>query len=118
MKNFLIFILVLLFASCKAETPMPLSQFDADISIQINGREYTAVYQKRQNTDKLIFSSPERLNGLDVSLSGGVCTVTMADVSFESESLAAMFDFLPVATECEKTVGNRQYRIYNLRGVK
>ena len=122
MKKFFVVLIVLLcLFSCKEQpnnTDTIPDEFNADVKILINGREYAAVYEKRNLSDRLVFSYPERLEGLCILLSDGVCTVTMGDVSFESESFKLMFDFLPVISECEKTVGDRMYKIYDIRGVE
>ncbi|MBQ6893132.1 MAG: hypothetical protein IJN48_02910 [Clostridia bacterium] len=118
MKKLLLLIMVLLLASCKAEEPMPPSEFDANISITADGTVYEALYEKREGRDRLVFSAPENFLGLELLLADGICTVTFKDVTFESETLGATFDFLPVDGECEKTVGNREYKIYDMRDVK
>lgn len=120
MKKILtVLLLVLFLGACGTvkEDSLP-SEFDASLSIAADGTLYEAVYQKREESDRLVFSSPEHLKGLELSLAGDVCTVTMGDVSFESENFSAAFDFLPISAEGEKTVGGREYKIYEIRGVE
>lgn len=110
--------LVFLLVSCgTAEEKIP-DEFNADILIDIGGREYSAVYEKRNDYDKLIIVSPENLTGLTLTLHGGVVDVEIGETVFESTSLAGMFDFLPVSGNETKTIGNREYTIYNVRGVE
>lgn len=118
MKKLIPIIISLMLVSCKADVPAPPAEFDASVSITADGTQYEAVYEKRRESDTLTFSSPEHLSGLTLTLSGGVCAVAIGDVSFESESFAAVFDFLPADGECEKTVGNREYKIFDVRGVE
>lgn len=118
-KIFTVFILLFVLSSCggEAEETLPL-EYDADISISIGEKEYAAIYGKRNGFDKLTFVSPESFVGLTLTLQGGIATVKMGDMTFESESLARMFDFLPIAAEGTKNAGNREYRIYNIRGLE
>lgn len=118
-KIFAIFLLLFVLSSCggEVEETLPL-EYDADISINIGEKEYTAIYGKRNGVDKLTFVSPESLAGLTLTLQGGIATVTMGDMTFESKLLAAMFDFLPITAVGTKNAGNREYRIYNIRGLE
>lgn len=119
LKKLIPIIISLMLVSCGAasvqKTP---AEFDAAVNITACGTLYEAVYEKRTESDTLTFSSPEHMGGLALTLTDGVCTVTMGDISFESESFSAVFDFLPVDGECEKTVGNREYKIFDVRGVE
>ncbi len=110
--------LAFLLMSCStAEEKVP-DEFYADILIDIGGREYSAAYEKRNGFDKLMFASPENLSGLELVLKNGVTTVKIGETVFESETFSGMFDFLPVAGNETKTKGNREYTIYNIRGVE
>ncbi len=118
MKKFLLLVLVLLLCACKAAEPSLPSEFCADISIEADGSLYEAVYEKRTESDRLVFSSPESLCGFELVRADGECRLTMGDVTFSSENFFAVFDFLPVEGECEKTAGQRKYKIYNIREIK
>ena len=114
-KLFVMLFLLLALASCaKSE----LCEFDAKISITAGESEYDAVYEKRLAFDKIRLIYPESLSGVEFLLCDGVCTVTLGDTSFECEGLADVFDFLPVFGECEKSLGARKYKIYDVREVK
>ncbi len=118
MKKLFAIFLIFVFSSCaKAEECLP-NEYDADISICIGTREYTATYEKRNAFDRLVFVSPSSLSGLDLTLSSGSLTVKMEDMTFRGDALSGFFDFLPIEAEGEKSVGSRKYTIYNIRGVQ
>ena len=118
MKKFLALLFVLVIFSCgKREEPLP-DEFDAFVSIGFDGGVCEARYEKRTDCERLVLLSPDRLCGIEFTLADGVCTAKAGELSFESEHLKAVFDFLPVLSECEKTVGNREYRIYGIRGLE
>ena len=118
MKKFILILLAVLLCSCTEAEPTAPSEFCADVSIEVSGDIYEAVYEKRSQTDRLVFSAPDAISGLELLLCDGVCTATMGDVTFTSEGFKAVFDFLPCDTECEKTVGQRKFKIYNIREIK
>lgn len=112
LKRIFVLLLALCLASCDEvqEEKLP-AEFDAAVQISADGTLYEAVYEKRADFDRLVFSLPERLSGLDITLRDGITTVTMGDISFESETLGAAFDFLPITGSTVKTVGSREYKI-------
>ncbi|MBQ8836546.1 MAG: hypothetical protein IJ002_03445 [Clostridia bacterium] len=118
-KIFAIFLLILTLAACGegAKETLP-DEFFASVEISADGETFNALYEKRQNCDKLTFETPEKLAGLEFTLTDGVCTVTIGDVSFEAENFSSIFDFLPVNGEEEKTAGGREYKIYDIRGAE
>ena len=118
MKKFILIFFAFLLSACAAPEPVLPSEFDASVSIEAGGDIYEAVYEKRMQSDRLVFSAPESLCGFELLLCDGVCTATMGDVTFNSEGFKAVFDFLPCDGECEKTVGQRKYKIYNIREIK
>ena len=118
MKKIILILLVFLFASCTvAEEKIP-DEFYADIAVDIGGKEYLATYEKRDEFDKLTFVSPENLAGVTLTLLGERVTVQNGETVFESASLVRIFDFLPILSGGSKTVGNREYTIYNIRGAE
>ncbi|MBE6679802.1 MAG: hypothetical protein E7598_04690 [Ruminococcaceae bacterium] len=117
MKKITAIILVCLLVSCTAQKETVPDEFCADVAINIGGKEYLAIYEKRYQSDRLVFSSPDNLKGLDLTLQSGIVTVKIKDTVFESETLSRMFDFLPVLENGTKILGNREYTIYNIRGV-
>ena len=114
----LILSLCCLLFSCAAVKPTFPSEFAADVVIEACGKEYSAVYEKRLDGDFLKFTAPKRLCGAEFLLEGNSCTVTVDGFALERDSFKAAFDFLPVEGEGEKTVGFRNYRIFNLREIK
>lgn len=116
-KLFAILFTVLALTACGADTEPP-AEFDAKVSITVCDSVYEAVYEKRLDFDKIRLVFPESLSGVEFLLRDGVCTATLGDTSFDSEALTSVFDFLPVYDECEKSVGARKYKIYDVRSVK
>ena len=109
----LTFILLIFLSSCSKSKSVPTvpDEFTADVVITVNGTECRAIYEKRADGDRLVFSTPESLCGIDLTLKDGITTVKVGDISFASETLSAAFDFLPVTKSGEKTVGTRKYKI-------
>lgn len=115
MKRLFVMLMLICLFSCSAEKgEQILSEFDATVSINVSGREHVARYEKRLSSDRLVFISPESLSGLCIELFGEECTVSFGDISFNSDEYRAVFDFLPIEGEGEKTVGNRTYKIYDI----
>ena len=112
MKKVLVLLLALCLCSCgETQTQKLPAEFDAAIQISADGTLYEAVYEKRADFDRLVFSLPEHLCGLDLTLRDGITVVTMGDISFESETLCGAFDFLPITGNAVKTGGSRVYNI-------
>ncbi len=116
-KIFILFCLLFLLCSCTAEEAAFPDEFDADVEVRIGEKIYTAIYEKRLDSDTLIFVSPENLSGLTFALSGGIVTATVGETTLESDSFKAVFDFLPVTEFGTKSVGDREYTI-NERSMK
>ena len=110
---FILCTLVLLAACTKSEETPP-QFFDACVDIEAAGETYTAIYEKRNGYDRLVFSKP---SWLILTLSDDGCTAEIGEISFKSEAFKAAFDFLPTDGEGEKKIGIRTYKIYDLRGV-
>ena len=106
-------ILLIFFPSCtKSESISTVpDEFTADIVISVNETDCCAIYEKRVDCDRLVFSTPESLCGIELILKDGITTAKVGNISFESETLSAAFDFLPVTKSEEKTVGTRKYKI-------
>ncbi|MBQ4556310.1 MAG: hypothetical protein IJA60_01515 [Clostridia bacterium] len=112
MKRIVVIFLALCLVSCgKVQKDTLPAEFDAAVNISAVGTEYAAIYEKRAEYDRLVFSAPEHLKGLELILHSGVTTVTMGNTSFESECFNMAFDFLPVTGNEVKNIGNRQYVI-------
>ena len=112
-KSFLALFISLSLVSCgkhEAVRTLP-AEFDADVCMVVGKDTYKAVYEKRDGFDRLLFSEPAKLCGLELELSGNTVAVTFGDLSFESDVFSSAFDFLPVECDTVKTVGNREYRI-------
>ena len=118
LRKILILLSAFLLFSCAEKELAPPKEFDAKIEISTLGSNYTASYEKRDGYDKITIESPDYLAGTEFTLTDGVCSVRCGDLVLESENFKAVFDFLPVSGECEKTMGSRVYRIYDLRGLE
>lgn len=113
-----LFIVLFCLSLCACAKGEKYTSFDAGVTISVGESVYECLYEKRIGSDRLIVLSPDRLFGSEFLLCDGVCTVSFDNLSFESEEFSAVFDFLPIEGECEKTVGDRRYRIHDLRGVQ
>ena len=103
--------LALLSCSKKADVAAMPDEFIADVVISVNETDFFATYEKRADHDRLTFTAPESVCGIELTQKDGVTTAKIGDVSFESEAMNAAFDFLPITAVEEKTVGARKYKI-------
>ncbi len=113
MKKIIAALLVLCLTACTAaqkQESLP-REFDAAVQISSDGTIYTAVYEKRIEYDKLIFSDPEHLAGLEITLKDGVAQAKIGDLTVSSAAFGGMFDFLPVTQDETKSIGSREFKI-------
>ena len=94
-KIILLSLVCILLCACGTGIAVPDfsdSDFTANVTFSLGGREYAACYTRDAGTETLAFSAPERLCGMTaVRRTDGAVTVTVGDLCYTAEAMDGIF---------------------------